>query len=123
MLVQVGNLVADATDGEWTKQPWAQRHALEASPLFQQYVIDAVPDAVAAADGTSDGAGPSDPAAAEAPAALTAEMVADEVVALFEQAKGLSLSVLQATRVQARRGAMGIDKFPHHGGGSGSDSD
>ena len=111
------NLVSAATGGDWATQPWAQRHALEASPLFQQFVIDAVPDAVAA-DATSDGAGPSDPTAAEAPAALTAEMVATEVAALFEQAKGLSLSVLQATRVQAHRGAMGIDEFPDHGGES-----
>ena len=110
------NLVSAATGGDWGTQPWAQRHALETSPLFQRFVIDAVTDAAAAADG----AGPSDPAAAEAPAALTAEMVADELVTLFEQAKGLSLSVLQATRVQARRGAMGMDEFMQPGG-EGSD--
>jgi hypothetical protein len=82
---------------------------MEQSELYKRYVSEAVldnpaPDAdggAAAAPG-SDGGDSGD--AAGPAVTLTADAVAAEVLRLFRHAKGMSLSVLIASRLQELRG-------------------
>jgi hypothetical protein len=118
------------------RHPYAQNHATEQSAAYKRYVTDAVaedapppPPAAAAAADDDGAAGPSDAAAAAddddvAPAALDADVVVAELRALFTAAKGLSLSVLMASRLQERRGnAQRLGIYPDNSDDGGSDPD
>jgi hypothetical protein len=120
---QVFRKVRDATGGEWKaysggEHVHAQQHATEQSAAYKRYVTDAVaedaPPPPAAAAAAADDA---------APAALDADVVVAELLKLFTAAKGLSLSVLMASRLQERRGnAQRLGIYPHSDDG-GSDPD
>ena len=86
-----------------------RQHAMEQSALFKRYVtkVEAVPDdpapdaddaAAAAVPGLDTGA------AVGSAEALTADAVAAEVMQLFQNARGMSFSVLVASRIQELRG-------------------
>ena len=70
-------------------------------------MLDADADADAAAPMTD--AGDAGAAVADSAVALTADAVAEEVLKLFQNAKGMSLSVLVASRLQELRGKHGHD--------------
>jgi hypothetical protein len=128
--LEVQAKMAGATGGSWqeyaAEHSCARSHAMEQSALYKRHVTDAVAplpplpapgaDAADGADGASGSAPP--PAAEEQP--YDADAVAAEVAALFEAAKGLSLSVLMASRLQQARGQ---NKHRRGGGSDGSDED
>ena len=85
---------------------------MEQSELFKRYVSQALPDSPAPdAEGDAAAAPGSDGgdsgAAANSTMALTVDAVAAEVLQLFQNAKGMSLSVLVASRLQELRGQRG----------------
>jgi hypothetical protein len=94
----------ELTNGDWSgEHVSAQHHALEQSKLLERWLKQpAKPDAPVdpdAAGGSSAGSG----SVAAAPR-LTLDEVAADVLALFTAAKGLSRSVLIASRLQEHRG-------------------
>ncbi len=80
---------------------WAAKHAQDNSPLYKAYAVAAVAPAPAAAAADDGGAGP---APMETADAAQQEAVVAELLKLFNAAKGISLSVLQASHMQERRG-------------------
>jgi hypothetical protein len=105
-------------DDDWAcygggQHAYAQKHATEQSALYKLYVTDTMADAPVPASSGGDGAGPSDAADDDAPTmappALDADTVVAELRKLFTAAKGLSLSVLIASRLQERRGNAQLD--------------
>ena len=125
IITQVNTKMREAED-DWGglygggRHPYAQNHATEQSAAYKRYVTDAVAEdapppaaaAAAAADDDDD----------VAPAALDADVVVAELLKLFTAAKGMSCSVLMASRLQERRGhAQRLGVYPDNSDDGGSD--
>ena len=95
-----------ATGGAWGSEQWAAKHAKENSLQFKAYAVNVVAPnpAAAAAYAAAVAAGGAGPAPMETADASQLEAVMAELLKLFNAAKGVSLSVLQASHAQERRG-------------------